>query len=541
MMFSSLMDFFSIALIVPLLSLIQKKNIEESQFAHILNSFNLQADIQSIIYLFITFIVFKGIFSILIVFLQASYIVQLQNYFRENIFLNYLYNNFEDTFKQHSSITYRNIVTEVSEFISSYMSPFLTLISNLILFVFMTTLVFMVDFKSAIFIFVTFFVCFFLLRLFLSNPLKKLGFERLEKDTEYFKVMADAFEFIKDIKFFNLQKVYVKKFLKVLYRQLRINRTRAILTHLPKVFFEILFVLIFSIFLLYNYENEKILIIIGVYAAAALRVFPAINQVSAAYQKIKFSASTFKIIGENLERKNYSETSDKELDYKDDISVNNLNFRYKINNKNTLEDINVNFSKKDKIGIFGESGSGKSTFLNLILGFLEPSDSNCIKSNDISIYEDKKLWRENISYVPQRVVILDQSLKSNIVLSNPFIKFDEKKYRDAVNKSGLKKVIEKLDNKDETLLDENGDKISMGEKQRIGIARAIYRDAKIIIMDEMSNFLDQENKNQIVKNIHEHFNDRIIIMVSHDKEVFKYSEKIYELKNKKLNLYKKKN
>ncbi len=124
MMFSSLMDFFSIALIVPLLSLIQKKSIEESQFAGILNSLNLQVDIQSIIYLFITFIVFKGIFSILIVFLQASYIVQLQNYFRENIFLNYLHNNFEDTFKQHSSITYRNIVTEVSEFISSYMSPF---------------------------------------------------------------------------------------------------------------------------------------------------------------------------------------------------------------------------------------------------------------------------------------------------------------------------------------------------------------------------------------------------------------------------------
>ena len=78
----------------------------------------------------------------------------------------------------------------------------------------------------------------------------------------------------------------------------------------------------------------------------------------------------------------------------------------------------------------------------------------------------KKLWRENISYVPQRVVILDQSLKSNIVLSNPFIKFDEK-YRDAVNKSGLKKVIEKLDNKDETLLGENGDKISMGENKEL--------------------------------------------------------------------------
>jgi ATP-binding cassette, subfamily B, bacterial PglK len=538
MIFSSLMDFLSIALVVPLISLIQKSNIEGSQLAEILNMFNLQVDIQSIIYLLVFFIVFKGIFSILIVYLQANYIVLLQNYFRENIFLNYLYNNFEDTFKDHSSKTYRNIVTEVSEFISSYMSPFLTLISNLILFSFMTTLVFLVDYKSAIFIFTVFLISFFLLKIFLSNPLKKLGFERLEKDTEYFKVMANAFEFIKDIKFFNLQKIYVKKFLKVLYRQLRINRTRALLTHLPKVFFEILFVSIFSIFILYNYQDDKIIIIIGVYAAAALRVFPAINQVSAAYQKIKFSASTFKVIEENLERKDYIKKNDKKLDYQKNLTINNLDFKYKINKEYTLKDVSLSLSGKDKIGIFGESGSGKSTLLNLILGFLEPDEINSVKSNNISIYKDKESWRANISYVPQRVVILDQSLKSNVILSNPFMEFNQSKYKNAVEMSGLNTVIDKLENKDETLLGEDGDKISMGEKQRIGIARAIYRDSQIIIMDEMSNFLDEKNKSEIIENIHDFFSDKIIIMVSHDKEVLKYSNKIYELKDKKLNLLK---
>ena len=164
-----------------------------------------------------------------------------------------------------------------------------------------------------------------------------------------------------------------------------------------------------------------------------------------------------------------------------------------------------------------------------------PEDINSIKSNDISIYRSKNYWRKKISYVPQKVVILDESLKSNIILARPFKEFDESKYRNAIIKSGLSKVIDKLESKDETTLGENGDKISMGEKQRIGIARAIYRDSEIVIMDEMSNFLDEENKKQIIENIHNHFKNKIIIMVSHDKDILKHSNKIYQLKDKKIN------
>ena len=247
---------------------------------------------------------------------------------------------------------------------------------------------------------------------------------------------------------------------------------------------------------------------------------------------------TFKVIEENLERKDYIKKNDKKLDYQKNLTINNLDFKYKINKEYTLKDVSLSLSGKDKIGIFGESGSGKSTLLNLILGFLEPDEINSVKSNNISIYKDKESWRANISYVPQRVVILDQSLKSNVILSNPFMEFNQSKYKNAVEMSGLNTVIDKLENKDETLLGEDGDKISMGEKQRIGIARAIYRDSQIIIMDEMSNFLDEKNKSEIIENIHDFFSDKIIIMVSHDKEVLKYSNKIYELKDKKLNLLK---
>jgi len=541
MILSSFMDFLSIALLVPIITLVQKQNIDESPFTKIFEILNFQTDIQSIIILLVCLIITKGFLTILIVYLQANYISLLQNYFRENIFLNYLYNKSEDLFQDHSSTIYRNIVTEVSEFGGNYIGPILNLTTNLILFLFMTTLMFIVDANSAMFIFITLLSSFIIIKFSLGKILKKLALVRFEKDTEFYNVISNSISFIKDIKFFNLQKFYKKRFLKVLYRTLQISRTRAVLGQLPRVSFEVIFVLIFSFILLFNQENDGILITLAVYAAAALRVMPAINQISTSYQKMKFSKTSFKTINQNLEKKNYDFISSSKLNYKNELIIKNLSFKYQINKHYTLNDLNLSLSGSDKISIIGESGAGKSTLLNLILGFLEPQNKDMIKSNENSIYNDVSSWKKNISYVPQKVVILDQSLKNNIILSNPDIGFDKKLYSDSIKKAGLSTLFEKLEYQDETLLGDNGDKISMGEKQRIGIARAIYRNSQIVIMDEISNFLDEKNKQEIMNNIYDHFKDKIIITVTHDQNILKYSNKIYELKDGRLNLIKREN
>ncbi len=535
------MDFLSIALLVPIIILVQKKNIDDSQFAKVFEILNLQADIQSIVILLVTLIIIKGFLSILITFLQANYTASLQNYFRENIFLNYLYNTSEDLFQDHSSSIYRNIVTEVNEFTGNYIAPVLNLLASLIIFFFMALLVFIVDLKSASFILAILILSFVLIKFSLGGILKKLALVRFEKDTEFYKIISDSVSFIKDIKFFNLQKIYKKKFLKVLFRTLQIGRTRAVLGQLPRVSFEIIFILIFCSILLLNQENDKILITLAVYAAATLRVLPAINQISTSYQKMKISKSSFKTINENLFKKDFTLISSRNLQYKNELEIKNLSFKYQINKDYTLNNINLSLSGSEKISIVGESGTGKSTLLNLILGFLEPHEKNMIKSNNNSIYDDLSSWKKNISYVPQRVVILDQSLKNNITLSNPDIDFDKKRYIDSIKKAGLDNLLSKLEYQDETLLGNNGDKISMGEKQRIGIARAIYRNSQIVIMDEISNFLDEKNKQEIMKNIYEHFKDKIVITVTHDHNILRYSDKIYELRDKKLNLIKNQN
>ena len=196
MILSSFMDFLSIALLVPIITLVQKQNIDESPFTKIFEILNFQTDIQSIIILLVCLIITKGFLTILIVYLQANYISLLQNYFRENIFLNYLYNKSEDLFQDHSSTIYRNIVTEVSEFGGNYIGPILNLTTNLILFLFMTTLMFIVDANSAMFIFITLLSSFIIIKFSLGKILKKLALVRFEKDTVFYKVISNSISFI---------------------------------------------------------------------------------------------------------------------------------------------------------------------------------------------------------------------------------------------------------------------------------------------------------------------------------------------------------
>ena len=223
----------------------------------------------------------------------------------------------------------------------------------------MTTLMFIVDANSAIFIFITLLSSFIIIKFSLGKILKKLALVRFEKDTEFYKVISNSISFIKDIKFFNLQKFYKKRFLKVLYRTLQIGRTRAVLGQLPRVSFEVIFVLIFSFILLFNQENEGILITLAVYAAAALRVMPAINQISTSYQKMKFSKTSFKTINDNLEKKEYDFINSNKLDYKNELIIKNLSFKYQINKHNTLNDLNLSLSGSEKISIVGSQAQVK--------------------------------------------------------------------------------------------------------------------------------------------------------------------------------------
>ena len=191
------------------------------------------------------------------------------------------------------------------------------------------------------------------------------------------------------------------------------------------------------------------------------------------------------------------------------------------------------------MGIVGSSGSGKSTILNLLCGLLYPS-SGKIRYNNKDISINPEILLNRISYISQDTYLLDDSIKNNIVFANSNTDINEAKFRDAVKMSNLDKFVDGLPNKENTIIGDKGSKISNGQRQRIGIARALYSDPDIFLFDESLNALDYDNEEIILNNITKNSKDKFIIFVSHRIESLKYCNNLMLIEDGKVNDYDKK-
>jgi len=195
--------------------------------------------------------------------------------------------------------------------------------------------------------------------------------------------------------------------------------------------------------------------------------------------------------------------------------------------------LNLTILKGEKIGIMGGSGSGKSTFLDILMGLL-PVNEGKILFDEKNIKDDLSGWQKNIGCVPQDVFILDESLKKNIAfgLEESAIKGDRVNL--ALEQSGLFNFSKKLPKGVETMVGERGDRISGGQKQRIGIARALYLEPEILILDESTSALDEQTAKNIVRELYDNNKSKTIIFVSHNLSNLIYCDHIFKIENKTL-------
>ena len=181
------------------------------------------------------------------------------------------------------------------------------------------------------------------------------------------------------------------------------------------------------------------------------------------------------------------------------------------------------------IGISGKSGSGKSTFVNLITGLLQPKEGY-IEIDNKNISDNIKNWQNGIGYVPQNIYLIDDSIAKNIAFGEEKI-IDENKINEAIKFAQLEDFVSKLPDKLNSSVGEQGILISGGQKQRIGLARTFYKDPKIIILDEATASLDKKVENEILDLILKLKNKKTILIVSHDPNVLKHCDKVFSIEN----------
>lgn len=354
------------------------------------------------------------------------------------------------------------------------------------------------------------------------------------------KNLMQSISMIKEIKIFGKIRYFLDYFSSSENRFQSHQRKLYIIKTLPKQLFEIIAVVsfFFALNLYIKISNNNIqdfLPSLGIIILSALRIFPSLNKVIISLQKYQQIQKPIDEIKKDLKYKyinNFSKASLKSfndnLERFNEIKLNNISFKYKNTENYVLQELNLTINKFDKIGVTGHSGSGKSTLIEILMGLLKTNEGK-ILFNNREMQEITTEWYKLFAYVPQKVVLIDDTLISNITLEYSEDNIDYRKLNDSIKFSGLKKFVDKNNGNLNIILGENGSKMSGGEKQRVAIARAVYKDPQILVFDESFNGLDVDMKKEILDGLQDYLQYKTAIFISHNSNDLKLCNKIIKV------------
>jgi ATP-binding cassette, subfamily B, bacterial PglK len=300
----------------------------------------------------------------------------------------------------------------------------------------------------------------------------------------------------------------------------------------PKYFIELFAITIILGILLHNSSdlNSDTLIKISIFVVALLKLMPASNRILISFQQLNFGKSSLNLILNEIKSLKKTQDKKKLLKFKTSIILKNINFKYQNTNNYIFKNLSLKIYHGDTVGILGDTGSGKSTLINIILGLISPH-SGTIKIDDIIIKNNFNYLLADTTYIPQFPIILNDTIENNITLGKSNF---QNMIKSSIRNSLLSKYINSLKKKQKTFLNDFGNNLSGGQKQRVAISRFFYFNNNFNIFDESTNALDAKTEEKVIKNLIKNKNKKTIIFISHNKKVFKNFDKIYEIRNKKL-------
>jgi len=365
------------------------------------------------------------------------------------------------------------------------------------------------------------------------------------KNDELIRVLQESLGGIREIIIDNTHDLYINSYKKIDYDFRMAQSSRTIIGQSPRYWMEAIGMVLIAVFSYYLAKTSESFIsvvpILGTIALAAQRMLPVIQLAYGSWANIQSGSYSMEDILDILNEKNTSlldEGSEQDFSFKHEIVLDNVNF-YHVNSADpTLEGINLKIKKGQKIGIIGETGSGKSTLMDIMMGLLTPTSGNIIIDGIKIDSKSLKKWQSKISHVSQAIFLVDATVNENIAFGALNSQINHPLIEQSAKISESSDFIKKLNKGLQSKVGERGAQLSGGQLQRIGIARALYKDKEVIFFDEATSALDLFTEEKIMNNIHESKNDITMIMIAHRLQTLKNCDFIVELKEGKIKAFK---
>jgi ABC-type multidrug transport system fused ATPase/permease subunit len=536
-----ILEMFSFALIIPVFNIIFLNQYPNIPYFNFLFDGNFLLITENgkilILLLFILIFIFKAILLILCSFFIIKFFHFLCLRISNDLFNLYLSQNYVFFLEKRSDNILQKVTNDINGlkvFFTSLQIVFLEFLFLFFLFIFLLYS----NYKIFLFCFFTFSTIFFVYNFFIKKRIISWSKINNQAVGELNQLIIEGRQGIKDIFIYKLKDVFINKFNTISRSITEGSFKLEFVNHTNRLWMEAIAVTSITlplIYLLFIGQSPNLLVpIFALFSIAIFRAAPSVNRILNFYNNIKYFKPSFENIYNDFITLKKIRSSQNLLNFKNSLEFNNVSFSYSSNKVPVVKNINFKIFKGECIAITGENGSGKSTLLNLISGLLEATEGKIVLDEFQNIFQLRDAWLNNIGYVQQNIFLIDSSIKYNITLHEDN-KINNNLLKEIYNKLSLDKIFANLPSKLDTKVGNNGALLSGGQRQMISVARSIYKNTNIIILDEANSALDKDYKKILKEFILSYKSLKTFIIVTHDINYFKDCfDKIYFIKDKKI-------
>ena len=435
-----------------------------------------------------------------------------------------------------------NDILHQSKNISGYIFSILGAVKDTVISIFFLTSLLIVNFKASLIIIFFLVLTGLFFQQVTGSKIRGFGSEVRFLQGTQIKIAKVISYGIKTIILFSKKKFFQDQYNEKLQKKEEINLIYELIQKIPRILIEVIFILIVVLMLFFLFNDlsqvKSFLPFLVFLTLIAVRMIPLFSNFLLVISSLKFLKPTVDIMINRIKENNFpvnkiSKINDQDFNF-ENINIKNLSFKYSNSEDLILDNINLELEKNKIYCLVGQTGCGKSTLMDIILGLLSPSKGKIIINDKIQLQKNDEYWYKKASYVPQETFLLNETFKNNICFAEIESEIDEEKFNEAIKLSCLEDVYLKLQNSGDYLIGDRGLKLSGGQKQRVGLARALYNNKSLIALDEATSALDSLTEEQILKNLHTIKYNKILILISHRENTIKSCDEVISLKNGKV-------
>lgn len=540
---SSFIEAIGISFVMPVIALVLEENflqiLRNSSFGKYIPEFILSMERADALMFFSVFIIIiyfiKNIILIITEYLKSIFINNIKEKITSVMMNKYLHQDYLYHSKKDNSEINSTLNQKIIDITDGLISSILFILSELIMILGLLGLIVFFKQVNTFLILIGLFIIGALSAKIISNFIKKIGNKRQQSVNVKFENFTNIINNLREIILTGKSGIYFAKFSSSLKIIAKMDAVRAALQRSPQLIFETLgvtgLVLIIYYLLNINASSVKIIATCTFFAAVCYRAIPSLHKLLYFYYSVKYYIPAFNEFKNEIDIQNKIEYHNEKFKIENSINLKNISFKYDENSIHTIKNLNLEIKFNSSVGIFGKSGSGKTTFLDILSGLVVPNEGSIFV--DDKIINDNFLRRKlqnNISYISQKTTVINDTLLKNICFGIEEKNIDHQKYNEVLEICELKEIEKNFDNKLKKVVD-FGKNISGGQLQRIGIARALYQDKEILIFDEATNALDENLEKKIVSNLVHLKKGKLLIFVSHNQGLLNTFDNVYEFKN----------